>query len=77
MQQSTILFSRGVIDISIDWREPIPPTPPLPVMHLLKDPQDAETACGHRVRPGDTIQALYIDGQAIECAKCTNAVNGN
>jgi hypothetical protein len=76
VQQHTILFSRGVIDIGVDWRAPIPSTPPRPVVHLLKDPQDEETACGHTVRPGDTIEALYFDGQAIECAGCKNAVNG-
>jgi hypothetical protein len=25
----------------------------------------------------DTIEALYFDGQAIECTGCKNAVNGN
>lgn len=67
--QYTVVFERGVIDIS----RPGDSWPP--VMHLMKDPQDDKMLCDHRWAPGDTIEDIYIDGQAIECAKCRDATS--
>ena len=44
-------------------------------MHLVRDPQEDAMLCGHQWAPGDTIEDVYIDGQAIECAKCKNAAD--
>ena len=75
--QYTILFQRGVIDISHHAGSPMWSVQRLPVMHFLKDPQEDATLCDHRWAPGDTIEDIYIDGQAIECVKCKNAARGS
>ena len=71
----TILYQRGVIDISRRAGSPLWSIQPPPDMHLLKDPQEDTTLCGHRWAPGDTIEYSPIDGESIECVDCKSAIS--
>jgi hypothetical protein len=68
--KQTILLQRGTIDISRESASPMPPMRPLPVRHLLKDPQDDTTLCDHRFGPGDTVEDSEIDPRPVACDKC-------
>jgi hypothetical protein len=73
--QYTIVFQRRVIDISRWTGSWLWSVQQPPVVHLAKDPREDTMLCGHRWAPGDTIEDIYIDGQAIECAKCKDAAS--
>ncbi len=71
----TILYEHGMIDISRwpqSWMWSVQSSP---VRHLLKDPQDDMTLCGHRWAPGDTIEDNPIDGASAKCIDCTIGVS--
>lgn len=67
------LYERAVTDISIDWRQSVPPIQPPPIRHVLASPDASETLCGHRVSPPDVIGAYYTHHGSVECPVCTRA----
>ena len=74
----TVIYQRGVIDISRGADSPISPMWNIqrpPVRHLMRYPHDDTTVCGHRCGPGDTVEYTYIDAESIECTDCTTEVS--
>ncbi len=65
----TTLLQRGIIDISLVTANPMWSVQRRPFKHLLENPQDGKTLCGHTWSPGDTLDDCDILG-AVACGKC-------